>query len=90
MHDDDEIVEVEMKSSVLRPVDCKFCGGYSELTHRAGGWTVDCKNADPFASVFGAIKSGIFCKDGYERECVLFDTPNDAIINWNKDNKIDK
>jgi len=69
---------------ILRPINCKFCGGIAEVTHRVGGWTVDCKNADPFDS----LGSGIFCGKGYDRHGDLFRTPNHAIIDWNWENAV--
>lgn len=71
-----------MNDKILSPIDCKFCGRRPVLTERNGGWTVDCKNISPL------ISPHTFCKGGYERMGELFDTPNEAIINWNNENEL--
>jgi len=73
-----------MDNKILRPIKCKYCKRRTELTERTGGWTVDCYYSHP---IHCAEDGESWC-DAWEREDLgLFDTPNDAITNWNKFNE---
>ena len=67
--------------SILRPHLCKNCKRNPKLTERNGGWSVDCKFQNPII----AMDDNVAWCDG-ESHYGIFDTPNDAIFSWNKDN----
>jgi hypothetical protein len=74
--------------TIMRINKCKKCHRIAELTERNGGWTVDCR----YSNVIVAVESGqSWCDVEHERlktsnYGILKDTPNEAILHWNRNN----
>lgn len=67
--------------SILKINKCKQCKRKAVLTDRKGGWTVDCYYSHPFHAVEDNKK---WCDVAFSGK--LFNTPNEAILDWNKEN----
>jgi hypothetical protein len=68
--------------TILRIKKCKYCHRYAELVERNGGWNVVCYYAHP---IHAAEDNKPWCNK-YAYDGILYETPNEAIVEWNKIN----